>query len=268
VLRARSHPRAVGAAAFTLVELMVALGIFAMVLAAIASTWSAILRASKVGLEAAAAVQRARMAARTLEEALGSTMAFAANQQYYAFVAQNGSEASLSFVARLAKSFPRSGKFGDLDVRRVTFSVESAPEGGRELVLRQSPLIMDPDEDEKSHPIVLAKNVKEFKMEFWDDTRSYDWSDEWEPRGTNYIPVMVKITLKLADNPYSNMIREQVTRIISLPCTTVQATWQPRQGMPGQPGGPGQPAPGQPPLQQGQPPISLLPGGQGVRIGQ
>jgi prepilin-type N-terminal cleavage/methylation domain-containing protein len=49
-------------AAFTLVEILIALGILSMVLAAIYSSWTAILRASKVGLEAAAAVQRARIA--------------------------------------------------------------------------------------------------------------------------------------------------------------------------------------------------------------
>src|SRR5260370_30139824 len=80
--------------AFTLVEILIALGIFSMVLAAIYSTWTAILRASKVGRDAAAAVQRARMAGRTIEESLGSAESFVANQAYYGFVAQNGNEAS------------------------------------------------------------------------------------------------------------------------------------------------------------------------------
>src|SRR6476661_8658355 len=76
--------------AFTLVEILIAIGIFSMVLAAIYSTWTAILRASKVGLEAAAAVQRARIAGRTIEESLGSVQSFSLNQNYYAFVAANG----------------------------------------------------------------------------------------------------------------------------------------------------------------------------------
>ena len=53
------------------------MGILSLVLAAIFSTWTAILRASKVGNEAAAAVQRTRIAVRTLEESLGSAQAFA-----------------------------------------------------------------------------------------------------------------------------------------------------------------------------------------------
>src|SRR5262249_28140598 len=157
--------------------------------AAIYSTWTAILRASKVGRDAAAAVQRARMAGRTIEESLGSVQAFTVHQrfhpEYYSFLAQNGNEAFLSFASRLSPSFPRSGKFAGLDVRRVTFSLEQR-NGVRELVLRQQPLLMDMDLDEKNYPLVLAKYVKEFKTEFW-DPRLQDWVDEW--RQTNALPV-------------------------------------------------------------------------------
>ncbi len=209
--------------AFTLVEILVAMGILSLVLAAIYSSWTSILRASKVGTDAAAAVQRARMAARTIEESLGSTECFAQNQALYGFVAENGSEAYLSFVARLSKYFPRSGKFGDFDVRRVTFSLESAKDNTSQLVLRQQPILMEMDKDEQEHPLVLAKNAKEFLTEFW-DSRLNDWIDEW--RNTNQLPTLVRVTIQLADNPHSNMARETVTRIVSLPSIAVQAGWQ------------------------------------------
>jgi hypothetical protein len=205
------------------------------VLAAIYTTWTAILRASKVGSDAAASVQRARIAIRTLEESLGSVQSFALNPNYYALLSENGSDASLSFVARLSKAFPRSGRFGDLDVRRVTFSVESDPESGRRLVLRQNPVLMDMDKDEKAHPVVLAKNVQEFQTQFW-DLKQNDWTDEWKPKLTNELPVMVKVTLKLSLNAQSRDVHDEITRIISLPTSVVQAVWQ-------RPGGPG-PQPG------------------------
>ena len=93
----------------------------------------------------------------------------------------------LSFVARLSKSFPRSGKFGDLDVRRVTFSLEAGPEGARQLVLRQNPLILDPDKDEKQYPVVLAKNVKGLEMQFWDSNKNprSGWTCGRGPRPIN-----------------------------------------------------------------------------------
>ncbi|HWX22731.1 MAG TPA: type II secretion system protein GspJ [Candidatus Binatia bacterium] len=226
--------------AFTLVEILVALGIFSLVLASIYSTWTAILRASKVGRDAAAAVQRARIAGRTIEESLVSAQSFAITQQshpeYYSFSFENGSEAYLEFTSRLATSFPRSGKFGGFDVRRVMFSIEPSPDHGRQLVLRQRPLLMDLDKDEREHPIVLAKNVKGFKIECWDSRNNNKldpWVDEWTR--TNELPEMVKITLQLADNTHTSVVREEVTRIVSIPGMTIQPGWQPygqRGGMP------------------------------------
>jgi prepilin-type N-terminal cleavage/methylation domain-containing protein len=226
--------------AFTLVEIMIAIGILSVVLAAIYSSWTAILRASKTGLDAAASAQRARVTVRVLEDSLGSAQSFAANLPYYFFAAENGDSPVLSFVARLSKSFPRSGKFGDLDVRRVTYTLEAAPDGSRQLVLRQNPLVMDPDKDEKDYPIVLAKNVKGLEMQFWDSNRNPpEWVDEWEGPKTNQLPKMIMLTLKLADNPHSGRITEEITRIINLPAMTVQPLWQvPRAGNvpPGAPG--------------------------------
>jgi hypothetical protein len=229
---------------------MIAIGIFALVLAAIYSSWTSILRASKTGLAVAASAQRARITIRVLEDSLGSAQSFAANLPYYSFDAENGTDASLSFVARLSKSFPRSGKFGDLDVRRVTFSVEPAPDGGRQLVLRQNPLVMDLDQDEKEYPLVLAKNVKGFEMQFWEPPPRSDWVDEWREQKTNQLPALVMVTLRLADDPHSSRVTEEITRIISLPAVTVQPPWQVPSGQPrapGAPGGPGgPPGPGQP----------------------
>jgi hypothetical protein len=211
--------------AFTLIEILIAIGIFSLVMAAICSSWTAITRASKVGLEAAASVQRARIAVRTLEESLGSVQSFALNPNYYAMLSESGREGSLSFVTHLSKAFPRSGRFGDMDVRRVTFSVEPAPDYGRQLVMRQCPVVMELDRDEKEHPVVLAKNVQDFETQFWDPKAS-DWIDEWKPKLTNELPVMVKVTLKLSRNAQSSQVTDEITRIISLPTSAVQAVWQ------------------------------------------
>ncbi len=225
-------PPATPRRAFTLVEILVAMGILSLVLTAIYSSWTAILRASKSGLDAAAEVQRARIAGRTIEESLGSAVLFGANEPYYSFVAENGDKASLSFVARLSPSFPRQGKFEGLDIRRVTFAVEKD-----QLVLRQCPIMMEPDIDEKQHPLVLASHVKEFKTEFW-DKRMQDWTDEWKL--TNTLPSMVKVTLELGDKTYSTRKGEQMTRIVSLPAMAIAPAWQmsrlPTMPVPGMPG--------------------------------
>lgn len=232
-----------GRRGFTLVEVLIAIGILALVLTAIYSTWTAILRASRSGQNAAAAVQRTRIVIRMLEDSITSAQNFVANQRYYGFVAENGDEAVLSFVARLAKSFPRSGRFGDLDVRRVTFSVEPSRDNARQLVLRQAPLMLPPDEDEVEHPIVLAKNVREFSMKFW-DARMNDWVEEWPQ--TNQLPRLIQFTLKIADDVRPMAPVEEITRIISIPATMVPPVYQmPR--LPGAlPGQTNQPGPGLP----------------------
>ena len=224
-------------AAFTLIEIMVALALFMLVAAAIFSSWSAVMRASKVGLTAAAKVQRSRIAMQTIEEALTSVRSFDADNQYYSFVGENGGGATLSFVSKLSTSFPRSGKFGDFDVRRVTFALEPGPDSGKQLVLRQNPIMMDLDKDEKSHPVVIAKDVKDFIMEFWDGKTS-DWLDQWEQ--TNRLPAMVKITLRFKDGNFAQDTRENI-KVVGLPSIAVATVWQRAGARGGQPPGSGGP---------------------------
>jgi len=231
---------------------MIAIGILALILTAIFSTWTAILRSIQVGNNAAASVQRARIAIRTIDESLASARMFVKTTRFsqsltnYDFIAVNGSEPLLSFVARLDKFFPRSGKFGDLDVRRVTFFLKEGTGSTHDLVLRQQPLLMDEDEDEKRRPLLLAKNVKELQFMFW-DSRKNDWTDEWEQVGQ--LPRLVMVILKVADRVDSTRADEIITRMVSIPAIPVAETWQ----MPVPMGGPNR-NPTNPPPQPPRPP--------------
>jgi len=213
--------------AFTLLELMLAIAIFSLVMAAIYSSWMFILRATKVGQEATAQVQRRRVAVRTIENALTCVQSFQASQQYYAFVVQNGDEPLLSFTARLPDDFLRNGRFGDFNMRRVTFTVEAGPDSEKDLVLRQNPILMDMDKDEQEHPLVLARNVKRFATECWDPTEN-DWSDKWD--NTNQIPTMVRFTLVLGGNQLNDFGDTgpalAVTRIVAIPSVMVPVAAQ------------------------------------------
>ena len=84
------------------------------------------------------------------------------------------------------------------------FSLENSQNGGRQLVLRQTPILMDMDEDEQQHPIVLAKDVKEFSFEFW-DLRKGDWVDEWTQ--TNQLPKLVRFTLRFGSSDPGQVTR-------------------------------------------------------------
>ncbi|MGH7950929.1 MAG: prepilin-type N-terminal cleavage/methylation domain-containing protein [Limisphaerales bacterium] len=201
---------------FTLIEIMVAIAIFALVVAAIYSTWVIILKSTQVAQEATAQIQRERIAVRTLEDSLTCIQSFQASMPYYVFDVQNGDQPRLSFTARLPDIFPRSGRF-DSDLRRLTFSVEQGSDSEKDLVLRQNPILMDMDPDEKANPLVLARNVKKFVVECW-DTNALDWADEWDD--TNSIPPMVRVTLVMARNGNSDAPDLSITREIAIPSVT------------------------------------------------
>jgi hypothetical protein len=177
---------------------MVAITIFSMVLAAIYASWSAILRASAAGRTAAAEAQRTRVALRAIEESLGATELFLQNLRYYTFVADtSGDFTAISFVSHLPPSFPGSGLFGEQVVRRVSFSVEQGKNGQNQLLLRQTPLLEPPETAVEPYDIVLAPQVREFKMFFW-DTNVFEWVEEW--LWTNRLPRMVRVQLAFGDS--------------------------------------------------------------------
>jgi len=201
--------------AFTLVEIMIALAIFAGVMMAIYSSWSSILRGSRIGLDAARGAQRSRVAVRSLENSLVSLEMFQANIKYYYFFADtSGDFASLSFVARLPRSFPRSGDFGDQVVRRLAFTVEPGTNSENVLVLRQNPILFDPSIDEEENPLVLGRNVSMFTLEFW-GPRSREWEPEW--LYTNQLPNLIRFTLGFGQ-PNQKVLKpeEVVTRVVTL----------------------------------------------------
>ena len=216
---------------FTLVEVMVSIAIFALLIAAVYSTWIVILKSAQVGQLAAARVQRERIAIRTLEDSLTCIQSFQASMGYYLFNVTNGQQPGLSFVARVPEVFPRNGKF-DARLRRLNFSVESTGTGmdaERDLVLRQNPILMDQDSDEQQIPLVLARNVKDFIVECW-DTNSFDWVDGWD--STNSLPPMVRITLTLAlgDKKAGDFSSDTsdltITREIAIPSNTLPTVAQ------------------------------------------
>jgi type II secretion system protein J len=173
-----------------MIEVLLAIGIFSLVMIAIYSCWSAILRGTRVGLAAAAEVQRTRVAIHALEESLGSAVMYADNPMYYSFYADTGRNfAYLSFVARLPDSFPGSGLFPGQALRRVTFQVDD--QGA--LKLSQSTLL---DVSEQPYTITLAPKVSVFAVEFYNPRRN-EWLPEWI--STNQLPMMVRVAVNFGE---------------------------------------------------------------------
>jgi hypothetical protein len=182
------------------------------------------LKGSKVAREVSTASQRTRITMRTLQDSLLCACMFNGNQSYYTFLADSeGDFSSFSFVARLPKSFPRSGKFGDLDVRRLSFTIENGQDSLHQLVLRQNPILMDVDKDEQEHPLVLARDVHTFIVEYI-DPKTGDWVPEWT--ATNQLPREVRIQLALGRTENNNKPLEVMVGTVAMEVQPVRIEWQ------------------------------------------
>jgi hypothetical protein len=200
----------------------------------------ALLKSTKLAEDVANQSQRQRITLRTIEDSLMAIQSFQASPQYYSFVLENGSSPLLSFTARVPDVFPRNGKFvnpntgRDFNLRRLTYTVEPAANGEKNLVLRQNPVLMDMDEDEQKYPIVLAENVQKFSVECWDPQKQ-DWADEW--LDTNSLPAMLRVELVTGSTTTDAKAPPvTVTRLLSMPSQPMPAAAQNGQGG-GPPGG-------------------------------
>jgi prepilin-type N-terminal cleavage/methylation domain-containing protein len=244
----RRKPKAASLiSAFTLVEIMVAIMVFSMVIAAIYATWALVMRASQVGQDAAAQAQRQRVVLRAIGDALMGVESFQASQQYYWFKLANGGAPFLSFVARLPDTYARNGKFvgaaggRDASSRRVTFLLAAGENGEKDLVLWQKRILIDMDStevrDEQKYPLVLARNVKEFTIEWWGTNRldHAEWNDEWDDSQTNTIPQMLRVHLVLGANVAKGGRAPEfaATRIYAVPSQMMPAIVQRGVGGPG-----------------------------------
>lgn len=211
----RRIPNGRRAAAFTLLEVLVALLVFTGVLATLFATWTIVMRSNAAALRLTAEAQRARMAIRTVEDAIVATeMVAGRNARHYSFEANTGGDfADLSLVGHLSESFPGSGFFGDERVRRVRFEVVDS-----ELIMRQNSMLAPKEEKNTGYPLVLARDVKLFQLEFWDIRRG-DWAPEWLP--TNQLPALIRVTLGVGAPEKANP-DQIVARVIRLPAAGIQ----------------------------------------------
>lgn len=278
-MRRANHSRG-----FTILEVMIAIGIFAMVITAIYAVWISILKGSQAALRAAASVQRSRIALHTLHDAFLTMQYFTENPARYRFEADtSGDMATISMVARLPASFPGVGIYGDQFMRRITFATVPGEEGDMQLVMSQQPMLMenlkDPPRLESisvsgrdwrmgdrqgdspaPYTMVLARDVSLFTLEFWDAQRS-EWIAEW--LYTNRLPQMVAITLGTGTIKGGSTPQDVVTQVVAIPAAAVGGL---QRGPPGgQPGGGvgNQPIPNQPNPIPNQPGVNPNPGNRG-----
>jgi len=209
------------AAAFTLLEIVIAISIFTFIMISVIGCWKCIVSGKMIAEDAAAAAQRSRIGIKTVVEALTCAQLSGQNLQFYGFVTDtSGKFASLSLAARLPGDFPGSGLFGDNVMRRVTFDVEKDAEGKLDLIMNQSPLLAVSDDQNTPYSIPLARDVNVFMLEFWSKENG-EWEVSFDP--TNKLPPMVRVTLGCghpANNP--DVPYELICRTVAIPSDAMQ----------------------------------------------
>jgi type II secretory pathway pseudopilin PulG len=186
------RPRTALVRAFTIIEVLVATLVLSMILVSLYATWQIILRSTDHAVRLTVDAQRARMSMRVVEEALGAAQLFQSNPGLYSFIADtSGNFSAVSLCANLPESFPGGGYFGGERLRRISFTVESGDDGP-ELRLFQNSALAPADAEGSPPPLVLARNVSAFQLEFW-DPRSGEFQPDW--RWTNQLPRLVRVTL-------------------------------------------------------------------------
>ena len=191
---------------------MVSVAVFMLVMGSVIACWKCIINGKVIAENAAAAAQRARVGIQAVDDALTTAEVIAnpTSIPFYAFVADtSGKFAYVSMASHPPGDFPGSGLFGDNVMRRVTFDVENV-DGTNNLVMNQSPIMEALNDQNTPYPIVLARDVSIFMLEFWSVQ-----DDQWETSFdvTNQLPVMVRVTLGVghpadnADVPYDLVVR-------------------------------------------------------------
>jgi hypothetical protein len=106
----------------------------------------------------------------------------------------------------------------------LQFTVENGTDNTRSLVLRQRPLIADFDKDEQQFPLVLARDVTKFLIEFT-DPKTGDWVSEWDY--TNQLPTEVRLTVGLGKiDQFSSHPQDAIVGIVAIPSLAVLQQYQ------------------------------------------
>ena len=183
-------------AAFTLVEMVVAMAIFSLILAFVYKTFFSFAQTTKASVEATTKVQRDRIALKTIEDAFSGLVYYEQNQSIYGFVVntEDYDYPSISFVSRVPPDFLGNKEFGSERLRRITFQVEDDEDFGRSLIMYQASTLqpIDPLEVEEPSRWVLGQDLDTFLMVFWSTINS-EWVYEWTE--TNSIPTRIKFEM-------------------------------------------------------------------------
>lgn len=193
---------------FTLMEVMIAVAITAMIGAMIASSFTTSFRAKEIVEEEAARYRMVRGAAERMCREIGA--AFVSDRydtkryrdQYDRPTNFIGERDHLLFTSLAHQRLYTDAKESDQMVVEysVKSSVDRASRGRRDLFRRENP-VLDEKMDRGGTEDVLFEGIQQLEFAYWDSDKK-DWVSEWDTRRTekkSFLPTRVKITIRALD---------------------------------------------------------------------
>ncbi len=209
---------------FTLVEVMVAIGITAAIGAMTVGAVRQVDHASEVVRAQGERYSAARVAlsriAREISMAFISDN-FDGNRFRERVTLFKGREDEILFTTMAHRRLYRDAKESDQSV--VEYVVESDPEhGGEDALFRREKPRLDDEPDRGGRKDLVADHVTSFRLRYWDPKRN-EWSREWSTQSVDHakdLPSRVRVELetKLADGrteKFATEARIAITRPLS-----------------------------------------------------
>jgi len=204
----RHSPRPAGAAGFTLMEVLIAVAITAMMGGLITASFTSSFKAKEVVEGEANSYRMLRTAMNRMSREIGA--AFVSDRydlkryrdQYDRPTNFVGERNRLRFTSLAHQRLYTDAKESDQMV--VEYSVKSSTDreaaGRRDLVRRENP-VLDERMDRGGTEDVLYEGIRQIEFSYWDSDKKA-WNTEWDTRRTekkSILPTRVRITLLAKD---------------------------------------------------------------------
>jgi hypothetical protein len=184
-------------AAFTVLEVMLAVTILALVVTTVYTTWNAALTAWRRGTESSDTFQRQRVVMEALSELARSAVFFSAHADLYEVVGthEGTGRDSVSFVTASDLLLPPSDMVL-AGMRRVTIAMQQDRYGRNYLGIANAPALeATGDQAEKPTFYALSTDVSGFVVRYR-DPRDNSWHDDWQDTA---VPAAIEFTVVFRD---------------------------------------------------------------------
>lgn len=209
--------------AFTLLELLVATAMTAVLAGSLYATLHIAFQAQRTAAHAVENVRRAELAAelirRDLESAIVPRGILAG-----VFYGEDGVTASGRAADAVALHCTADGgqeTEGVGDVRMVEFACETAEDGRGLVLLRRVTLNLLSTNVQEPVEEVICRDVRSFELVYFDGT---DWVDSWDSAAQdNALPLAVGVTIELIseDEADADAAGYWISRVFRLPCSSL-----------------------------------------------